>query len=381
MDDRPSSTSGQEIRCLHLASGDLWAGAEVQIYNLLVRLQRMDGIRPHAVLLNDGELAERLRAAGVQITVLDERRLSGWRIFRELVAIIRRERVGIVHTHRLKEHILGGVAARICGAISLRTVHGRSEHRIRRWDARRYMLRTADRMTARYLQRDIVAVSEVLGDELRGTFPRRKVTVIPNGIDLATATDLATRPESVALQDRAMDIAVVGRLVPVKRIDLVIDIARTLSLQAPGKFRFVIYGDGPLREILEARVRDELPEGMLVFRGFSTNLLSELNRHDALLIASDHEGLPTNLLEALALGKPVIARCVGEIPLVLGDAFAELCINGDCPATFAAKLIDLRERLIAGAFSPESLRARAELYDADVCAERHRQIYEARKNG
>ena len=374
MDDRSTPTKQEEIRCVHLASGDLWAGAEVQIYNLVSRLHTIDGITPHAVLLNDGELAERLRAAGVPVTVLDERRMSAWRIFREVVRIIRRERIGIVHSHRRKEQIIGTLAARLTRCSAVRTIHGRSEHPPARWDLRRRLLKRLDDATAR-LQQRVIAVSEVLGGELEATLPRGRVLVIPNGVDLAAVQATAATASRPPLTQRPMEIAVVGRLVPVKRVDLVIDIAAHLEQASPGAFQFHIYGDGPLRAALEARARAALPETVLSFAGFRSDVLERLASHDALLITSDHEGLPTNLLEALALGKPVVARRVGEIPLVLGESLAEYCVDASLPAPFAARLAALRDDLTADTVDRQQLYARATAYSAEACSERHAALY------
>src|SRR5690625_6993292 len=111
------------LRITHIASGDLWAGAEAQMANLLAALHQTEGVKLDVVLLNHGELEARLRQAGIPVTVLDEGELSAfiiaWRLWRHF----RRKRPDLVHTHRCKENVLGSVAARLVGARSVRTVH------------------------------------------------------------------------------------------------------------------------------------------------------------------------------------------------------------------------------------------------------------------
>ena len=117
------------IDVLHLASGDRWAGAEVQLFTLLSQLRQNDGVQPRAVLLNEGELAQRLRAIDVPVDVLDESRLSSGAIARELIALLRKYRPHILHTHRQKENILGSIANAVSvRARSVRTVHGAEEN-------------------------------------------------------------------------------------------------------------------------------------------------------------------------------------------------------------------------------------------------------------
>jgi hypothetical protein len=121
------------VRILHVVSGDLWAGAEAQVAALVAELARSPQLQLHAVVLNHGELEMRLRAAGVGVTVLDESQLSAWRILRGIRAVVRDFRPDVIHTHREKENVLGGLAARLAGCASLRTVHGAAKHRPPVW--------------------------------------------------------------------------------------------------------------------------------------------------------------------------------------------------------------------------------------------------------
>ena len=63
-----------QLRILHVVSGDLWAGAEAQVCALLTALQRRDEVTVAAVVMNPGELANRLAAAGIEVFVKDESR-------------------------------------------------------------------------------------------------------------------------------------------------------------------------------------------------------------------------------------------------------------------------------------------------------------------
>src|SRR5277367_5793662 len=119
------------VRVLHIISGDLWAGAEAQAFTQLSALHEAN-VTVAAALLNEGELAARLRARGVPVTVLDESRLSGTGILLALRRLMREWRPDIVHTHRTKENILGSLANRLAGNVpSVRTVHGASEDKSR----------------------------------------------------------------------------------------------------------------------------------------------------------------------------------------------------------------------------------------------------------
>jgi choline dehydrogenase-like flavoprotein len=117
------------IRCLHVASGDLWAGAEVQLFTLLSQLVKNPEAQPHVALMNAGELATRLTQAGVPVTVLDEHRHAAPALLLKLKSLAANVRPHVIHTHRQKENVLGGIISLLGKRIpSIRTVHGSSEH-------------------------------------------------------------------------------------------------------------------------------------------------------------------------------------------------------------------------------------------------------------
>ena len=118
--------AGTDLSVLHIASGDLWAGAEVQLF-MLARAQCRAGQSVTVLVMNPGVLATKLRAEGLVVHVLPEAQLSPARLFAGIYSLMRQIRPAIVHTHRHKENILGGVAAWLNGIPSVRTAHGAPE--------------------------------------------------------------------------------------------------------------------------------------------------------------------------------------------------------------------------------------------------------------
>jgi len=116
------------LKVMHLISGDLWAGAEVQAYTLLSRLRQMPNVEIIAVLLNHGQLQNRLVDSGVSTVVIDEQAHGFVSIVRQLRKLLVSVRPDILHTHRYKENVLGGLATG-CGSLCklVRTVHGTAD--------------------------------------------------------------------------------------------------------------------------------------------------------------------------------------------------------------------------------------------------------------
>ncbi|HEY0342706.1 MAG TPA: glycosyltransferase [Steroidobacteraceae bacterium] len=326
-------------RVLHVASGDLWAGAEAQIYHVLRALHARTDTVVSAVVLNSGELAQRLRDSGITVTVIDERTTSPWQLLRGILREVKATGAQVVHTHRFKENILGSIAARLSGnALSVRTVHGRPEHS-RGKTFRHAVARGLDSVTTR-LQVGVVGVSSDLCEYLRAELPRSPVFFVPNGIDTAAVARIAAEPSPYARLPR-WTVALVGRMVPVKRVDLFLQAAALLSHEEPGRYRFVVVGDGPLlgamREL--ASTLGVAPE--VDFLGFQNNSLSILKQMDCLVVSSDHEGLPMVVLEALSLGVPVVAHAVGGMPEVLAGVPGQRLVTQHTARGYATAIAEL----------------------------------------
>jgi glycosyltransferase involved in cell wall biosynthesis len=320
------------LTVVHLASGDLWAGAEVQLYLLAKELHREKHIRLFVVLLNHGILEDKLKDAGINVTVIDEQKLGHLQLFRKLFAYLRNISPDIVHTHRQKENIIGSLAALLCGSKrSFRTVHGAAEHRPGALQVGKRILRYLDWVTGRFLQDKIIAVSSDLSRQLVRRFPSRMVCVVENGIDAEGLRLHSAENVDLPGPAHATRIVFLGRLVPVKRIDIFLRIAHALVKQDPHKYAFYIFGVGPLLGEIE-RLRAELNLERHVFlMGFKPNVAAYLAKMNILLITSDHEGLPTNLLEALYLRIPVVARSVGGIPAVLDNGRCGALVHAEAP--------------------------------------------------
>ena len=124
----PSAPPGKAISICHVAVGDLWAGAEVQLKVLLSKLVGRTEISLSVVLLNEGRLEKEIDALGIPVRVFPESRWGSGKIFLELVREFKKSNIRIIHTHKYKDTILAAPAAKLCGIPHVvRTVHGLRE--------------------------------------------------------------------------------------------------------------------------------------------------------------------------------------------------------------------------------------------------------------
>jgi glycosyltransferase involved in cell wall biosynthesis len=184
-----------------------------------------------------------------------------------------------------------------------------------------------------------IAVSNTLAGLLVGIgAPEERVSVLRNGVDL----DLFRPPDhSSARQSRGLRSPVilsVGNLIPLKGHDLVIEALRQLP-----EHRLVIVGEGPERASLE-QLADRLSvSSRVTFLGSLAHdrLPAVYGVADVLVLASEREGWPNVLLEALACGTPVVATNVGGIPEIVSSHDAGRILSERSPAAIAAAVTAL----------------------------------------
>ena len=339
----PDKASLRVLRVLHVVSGDLWAGAEVQVFQVVRALRDLPGIEPRVAVMNPGTLAERLAAEGIQVDVLDERTYGFVALTSRLTNLARAWHPDIIHTHRRKEHIIGGIVATRSRIGTVATIHGRSEFVHPWWKLRHSVLRFLERLVLRTIHQRLIAVSDEVGSALPG--PRSHVIVIPNGIAIDDARARATQGQELApSKDDERIIGFVGRLVPVKQVDRIIDTLEILRRDTPLDWRLRIIGDGPLREPLEHQARRKGMEDKVEFTGFLTEPLPTVSGLDALVFASLHEGLPMTALEALALGVPIVAPPLGGLTQLIRESGRGIIAPSTEPADLAGAVIAALER-------------------------------------
>ena len=342
------------LRVLHIASGDLWAGAEVQVWQLLTQLARSPQLEVAAALMNEGELAARLCAAGVAVEVIDESRLGAFGIFRRLRQLMRKFQPDIVHTHRSKENLLG-LAANLASvrARMVRTVHGANEHPTSWRRPARHLINLANDFSGRKLTAAVIGVSPGLAEVLRIENGYWNVSLIPNGIDFAAIAKGQVAAPFREPGSRARHVGLVGRLEPVKRGDLFLEAAALIRReQREPILHFHIFGDGSQRRSLEQLAANIGVADRVLFHGHQPQAVRWLSGLDALVLCSDHEGLPMILLEALAAGTPVVGHAVGGIAEVMQNGVGGLLVERHDARGYADAIVQIL------ASTPEQLRVR-----------------------
>ena len=298
------------------------------------------------------------------------RPLDDLRAFVELFRLLKREQPSVVHTHTAKAGLIGRVAAFLCQTpIRVHTYHGHvfsGYFGPMHTRAILFIERVLARMTTK-----IIAISKEQKDDLVSTYRichADKVMVMRLGLDLEylnqgdAEEDRQALRASLGLSDEIV-IANVGRIVPVKNHDLLIEAFKRIKRD---DVVLLMVGGGSEEERLRRAVQSAGLEKRIRFLGWRDDLGRIYAASDIVALTSSNEGTPVSLIEALAVGCPVVATDVGGVRDVLLNGKLGKLVPADDSAAFA----DALEQAIADLprLREEAIRHRSEVrerYSAD----------------
>lgn len=298
----------KKISVLHIFSGDLWAGAEVVIFNLLSELKKDTSLNIYALSMNKGILTKKLLKEGIQTKIIDETVYPFLVIFIKAAKHFLFKKIDIIHTHRYKENLLGFLLKFTTNpnAKLVTTVHGDTE--VENFKIKEKLKLEIDKFVLKKYY--IVAVSEELKKRLINKgLSNNRISCIHNGIKIPEI-NFSRKKDSI------IHIGSVGRLVPVKRYELLIDIAYKVK-ERINNVCFSILGDGPMKkDLLDKINRLGLSQHFKIFPPV-TDPSVYYQSLDIYVNTSEHEGLPISILEAMSFSLPVVASKVGGIPEII----------------------------------------------------------------
>lgn len=338
------SATAPTVRVAHLVIGGDVAGGQLVALQLARALLERGGT-PLVIVPAQGTFTELLARERIATHELDLGRLARADAPLRLARLLVRERVDLLHTHTM---LAGNVHARLAGLLARVPVvsHIHIEDAFRPQPAVRLVQQLLDNATARLCAR-VIAVSDGTRDALlRQGYPAAKTTTIRNGIDAeavaAVAGDGEGARRSLGVAATAPLIGEIARLCDVKgQLELIRAVAR-LSDRLP-KLRLVLVGDdlesaGAYRVRLEKEARDLGVADRVIFAGYRRDVPAVLASLDVLALPSHAEGLPIVVLEAMAVGTPVVATAVGGTPELVEDGVTGVLVPPGDPERLADAL-------------------------------------------
>jgi glycosyltransferase involved in cell wall biosynthesis len=307
-----------------------YGGAERQLYEL-VRSIDPNGFQRFVYCLSERTVpfGDMIRESGAELRILHRRCHFDIARMRELACLLRRDRIDILHSFLFKANgyawsanLLAGVPRLVTSARSCNKEIG-------------FLKGWVNRLA--FWASDVIICN---GEAVRSftvrhfNVPIRKSTVIYNGIDLDRFLTSPVPATCKGLKPEHRLVITVARLVPEKDVGLFIEAAKLLGQEYAG-VRFLIVGDGPCRSDLMRCASENGLDGKISFLGERDDIPQLLVNADVFWLTSKWEGLPNVLLEAMACGKPVVARDVGACRELINNGETGFLVSGRDAKQFA----------------------------------------------
>ena len=315
-------------------------GAELALLHLMQQAQRA-GIQWIVVFLQDGPMVGQVRALGVTACVINSGRLREphrfGRAVLEIAHLARRERVQVIFGWMGISQLYGGLAARLAGVPAAWYQHGIPLDK--NW---------IDRLATRLEAVGILTCSQAVADAQAQIAPKRPLRVVYPGVELERFEPERLPSPSEAkrrlgLPSEGPIIGVVGRLQRWKGMHVLIEAMPEILRASPAAHCVVVGGDHAFEPEYPAYLREQICalglEDKVTMAGFQSNVPEWMQAMDVIVHASNHEPFGIVVIEAMALGKPVVAgNAAGPTEIITDGVDGLLSPYGDAPALAQAVL-------------------------------------------
>lgn len=362
----PDEANGRRLTVLHVNTQRGWRGGERQTIWLASALERL-GHRSVVAARASDELATRAAASGLQVLSLSPGFEADPLAALQLRSAIRLHGVDVVHAHAAHAVAIGALATVGRGGPPL-VVTRRMDIPLRSNVGTRWKYGRASA---------VIAISRATADALRASgIPAERVRLVHSGIDMTRQVVPASRETlaSLGIPDKVPLVVQVGQLAGDKDpVTLVRAVAHARS--AVPLLHALMVGDGPLRPDVERAVEEAGLQDVVRLAGYRNDADALLAAADVVTLTSRREGLGSVLLDALALGRPVVATRAGGIPdAVLENETGFLAEPGDAAALGDGIAMLLRDPELWTRMSQSSL-ARAREFSMEAIARRTLEVY------
>ncbi len=298
----------------------IWAlergGAERFLVSLLKAIDK-NRVEPTVCCLNwKGEWAPEVERAGIEVIALNKKRKIDLSVLLKLVRIMKKERFYIVNTYLWGADVVGRIAAILAGVpVIISTVQN-----VDVWKRWHHII--IDKILASRTDM-FIAVSEAVRDycNKRIGIPLKKIVVIPNAVEVERFQSNGHNEylyNELNLNENDFILSCIARLTEQKGQRYLLQSISRLRSKFPN-LRVIFAGEGEDKEILEKMAQELGVIDNVRFLGQRQDIPEILHLSDGVVLPSLYEGLPVCVVEAMAVGKPVIATAVGGTPEIVYD--------------------------------------------------------------
>jgi len=361
------------IRVLHVTHNMAVGGTE-QVITQLIKASYRRQVQ-HTIACIDGVvgvLGKALAAEGIDVKPIARQPGFDRNVIRELRALIKSASIDVIHCHQYTPYSYGVLAAFGTKARVIFTEHGRFYPDRYSWK-RRIVNPFLSLIT-----QHIVAISQATREALAHYewIPKRRIDVIYNGVHVpAHDAALGEVRGHLGISDEHIVFGTLARLDSIKNQSLMIRALAELSKSHP-KCLLILAGDGPERSALEREVEELGLQQVVIFTGFVAEIENYLMAMDVFLLTSFSEGTSMTLLEAMALGRAVMATRVGGNEEVIGPAAGKLIDSDNLPALVQAMGDLAQDDAVRQQLGEVASQRYQECFDPQQMTERYLALYQ-----
>lgn len=329
-----------------------------------------------ATLEPKGELHAGLSSAGVESFALDcTTRTHYAKAVTRLVRLLRRNRIDVLHAHLVQSSLVGLTAAYLART-PVRVMTRHHSDAVFLLGSRAGL--AIDRFTTRMAD-EVIAVSAATRRAIIeiDRVDERKVTVVENGFDWERIQPSRNAARAIREEFKIGAhplICTVGRLDKLKGHDVLL---RAFAKLAMPDARLIIVGSGPQKNLLEEMVRESGLTERVTFTGYRSDVYDIVAASDLIVHPSLSEAHSLTIVEALHLGRPVVATDVGAaIEVIIPEKTGWLVPPNDEKALAQSIREALASKGRACAFAEAGQRLVREMYPIQKMIEGYEAVYE-----
>ena len=307
--------------------------------------------------------------------------ITQWQQYRKIRRLVKERPPRVLHTYFFWPIIYGRLLKR-AGLVST-LIENREDEGFNLSPTDYHLLRLTRSIPDR-----IVCVSEgvrrvVLDREGVG---EKNTVVIRNGVSLpsedALSTDTEAARHEVGIRPDEKVVGMVANLNrPIKGVRYLVEAVPEIVREVPNA-RFLILGDGALKQELEQQAHQRGVADRIIFAGFRSDVTRFYRVMDLSVLTSLSEGLSMTILESMSFGLPVVATSVGGNPELVRDGVTGVLVPPKDPAAFSRAVIRLlRDPDLAEAMGREGRKLVRREFTLDAVANQYQKLYAAASNG
>lgn len=303
----PGGQTDERTHVLEVLGNVIVGGMENYVRNLAANLPSNE-FKVSLLCPYESPYTALLRSEGNDVYIAPLRDDPPWKTIELICTLVRETGIDLLHAHLMNAHTVAAMAGRLSATPTVATLHGMSLH-----PQEISVARTTGSHT-------IVVCREAWSQALAVGLSPERVSLVPNGVDLATYHPMSADPldfrQTINIGPDDMLVGFVGRLAWEKGPDKFLKAAEFILQRRP-EVHFAVVGTGSMEKDLTATIRRAGLESRIHMVGLAREPHRIYPALDLLLHTSRADAMPLTILEAMASGVPVVAIGVGGVPEIV----------------------------------------------------------------